>query len=54
MCAGMGLASLPRFRLCAYLPGLAWTVADFHRLAAALVADPGKPRRLQKSELFVV
>src|SRR5262245_51832109 len=28
------------------LPGLAWTAADFHRLAAALAADPGKPRRV--------
>jgi hypothetical protein len=28
------------------LPGLAWTAADFHRMAAALAADPGKPRRV--------
>src|SRR5262245_52915600 len=37
-----------RFRAsgCVRLPGLAWTAADFHRLAAALAADPGKPRRV--------
>jgi hypothetical protein len=42
MCADMGLASHPRFQLCAYLvsPGLRPTFI----LAAALTADPAKPR----------
>jgi pimeloyl-ACP methyl ester carboxylesterase len=43
MCAGTGLASLPRFQLLC-LPGLARTSADFHPLAAALATDPAKPR----------
>jgi pimeloyl-ACP methyl ester carboxylesterase len=29
-----------------WLRGFAWTAAGFHRLTAALVADPGKPRRV--------
>ena len=43
MCAGMGLASLPRFRLCAYLvsPGLQLTFIAWQRLWRPTPASRG-------------